>query len=144
MDPSSFETSHVHSIYNEIASDFSRTRHSRWPFVEAFLKSLPTGSLVLDAGTGNGKYLGVRSLLEWHGKQEDAERTRKGKEPEEIATETLDNSLFHVGYDMSDGLLGIASGKGHEVVRGDCVDMSCWRRGAFVSRRILLLTFRQF
>jgi len=121
MDPSSFESSHVHSVYNAIASDFSRTRHSRWPFVEQFIQSLPPGSLILDAGTGNGKYLGVRSVLEWQGKSDEK---GKGKES---------NDILNVGFDMSQGLLGIASGKGHEVVRGDCVDMTCWRRGAFVS-----------
>lgn len=36
----SFESEHVHAVYEEIAADFSRTRHSRWPFVERFLDSL--------------------------------------------------------------------------------------------------------
>src|SRR5207253_1857516 len=30
-----------------------------WPVVESFLKSLPSGSLGLDIGCGNGKYLNV-------------------------------------------------------------------------------------
>lgn len=38
---SSFEAAHVHTVYNEIALDFSRTRHSRWPFVQRFLDQLP-------------------------------------------------------------------------------------------------------
>lgn len=138
MDPTLFESSHVHSVYNAIASDFSRTRHSRWPFVEQFLESLPSGSLILDAGTGNGKYLGVRSVLEWQGKREDLTATTtkgKGKEGEKVP---LRNDVLNVGFDMSQGLLGIASGKGHEVVRGDCVDLTCWRRGAFVSFPLFL------
>ncbi|GAA5905903.1 tRNA (carboxymethyluridine(34)-5-O)-methyltransferase [Sporobolomyces salmoneus] len=131
MDPSTFESSHVHTVYNAIASDFSRTRHSRWPFVESFLSSLPPSSLVLDAGTGNGKYLGVRSILSWDGKSEEKdEGTRSGE-------------LFNVGFDRSEGLLGIAQGKGHEVVKGDCVDMGCWRRGAF-DHAISIATIHHF
>lgn len=102
---------------------------------------------MLDAGTGNGKYLGVRSLVEWEGKNDVDENERKGKgksSGEEQGENAKKNDLFNVGFDMSSGLLGIASSKGHEVVRGDCVDMSCWRRGAFV--RLLVshrVTLRQ-
>ncbi|GAA6017274.1 hypothetical protein JCM11491_000614 [Sporobolomyces phaffii] len=145
MDPSTFESSHVHTVYNAIASDFSRTRHSRWPFVQSFLESLPPGSLVLDAGTGNGKYLGVRSLLEWDDKRDPAPATaattRGGTAAPADGPPVSD--LFNVGFDMSDGLLGIASGKGHEVVRGDCVDMSCWRSGAF-DHAISIATIHHF
>ncbi|GAA6035592.1 hypothetical protein JCM8097_004918 [Rhodosporidiobolus ruineniae] len=144
---SSFEAAHVHAVYNEIAADFSRTRHSRWPFVERFLNSLPSGSLVLDAGTGNGKYLGCRSVLEWDGKADEGLPPRakgKGKERAvELLMEPVRSDCLAVGFDMSDGLLGIASGKGHEVVRGDCVDMSCWRRGAF-NHAISIATIHHF
>ncbi|GAA5933712.1 tRNA (carboxymethyluridine(34)-5-O)-methyltransferase [Sporobolomyces koalae] len=146
MDPSAFESSHVHSVYNAIASDFSRTRHSRWPFVQHFLESLPPASLVLDAGTGNGKYLGVKSLLEWEGKHEQPSTVDSNRNP---ATSTSSdspvakNEQVTIGFDMSQGLLGIASGKGHEVVRGDCVDMSCWRRGAF-DHAISIATIHHF
>ncbi|GAA5852143.1 hypothetical protein JCM8547_006681 [Rhodosporidiobolus lusitaniae] len=129
-----FEAEHVHTVYNEIAQDFSRTRHSRWPFVERFLAGLPAGSLVLDAGTGNGKYLGCRSVLNWDGKEGEGRPRGKGKGKEvepDLPTPPSKAQLLPVGFDMSSGLLGIASGKGHEVVKGDCVDMSCWRRGAF-------------
>lgn len=51
------------------------------------------------------------------------------KEPDE-----KQDPLLVVGYDMSLGLLGIAASRGHEVARGDCFDMSCWRPGSFVSR----------
>ncbi|KAL7339753.1 hypothetical protein BJY59DRAFT_651145 [Rhodotorula toruloides] len=116
----SFESAHVHAVYEEIAADFSRTRHTRWPFVERFLDSLEPGSLVLDAGTGNGKYLGCRS----------AKRVPVG-------------DMLPIGFDMSSGLLGIAKGKGHEVVRGDCVDLRCWRRGAF-DHAISIATIHHF
>jgi hypothetical protein len=42
----SFESAHVHAVYNEIALDFSRTRHSRWPFLEKFLNQLPAVRLL--------------------------------------------------------------------------------------------------
>lgn len=32
-----------------------------WPIVESFLNGLPSGSVGLDVGCGNGKYLGVNS-----------------------------------------------------------------------------------
>ncbi|GAA5957129.1 hypothetical protein JCM21900_003106 [Sporobolomyces salmonicolor] len=136
--PASFESAHVHAVYDEIASDFSRTRHSRWPFVEHFLDQLDPGSIVLDAGTGNGKYLGCRSVLNWEGKADEGKPRGKGKgksvEPAQAEKEdvpTRKSNVLNVGFDMSAGLLGIASAKGHEVVKGDCVDLSCWRRGAF-------------
>ncbi|GAA5833070.1 hypothetical protein JCM11251_006503 [Rhodosporidiobolus azoricus] len=151
MHPSSasFEAEHVHVVYDEIAQDFSRTRHSRWPFVERFLGGLPAGSLVLDAGTGNGKYLGCRSVLNWDGKEEESLPRGKGKGRAsadavgEQKREQKKGDLLSVGFDMSSGLLGIASGKGHEVVKGDCVDMSCWRRGAF-NHAISIATIHHF
>ncbi|GAA5894346.1 hypothetical protein JCM6882_007637 [Rhodosporidiobolus microsporus] len=153
MHPSSasFEAEHVHAVYNEIAHDFSRTRHSRWPFVERFLDRLPPGSLVLDVGTGNGKYLGCRSVLNWDGKGEEGLPRGKGKgkgkgralEHEEENAAVKKGDLLPVGFDMSSGLLGIASGKGHEVVRGDCVDLRCWRRGAF-NHAISIATIHHF
>ena len=34
-----------------------------WPIVERFLKELPPGSVGLDVGCGNGKYLSVNSNI---------------------------------------------------------------------------------
>ncbi|XP_078440790.1 S-adenosyl-L-methionine-dependent methyltransferases superfamily protein isoform X2 [Wolffia australiana] len=47
----------VHQVYDAIAPHFSATRFAIWPAVASFLGALPAGSLVLDAGCGNGKYL---------------------------------------------------------------------------------------
>ena len=58
-----FERSHVHDVYNQIAEHFSQTRHSPWPGVAKFIHTMPAGSLMLDVGCGNGKYLGLRSDL---------------------------------------------------------------------------------
>ncbi|XXG97059.1 D-xylose 1-dehydrogenase (NADP(+)) [Hypoxylon texense] len=55
----SYEQRHVHSVYESIASHFSSTRYKPWPFVASFLASLTPGSVGLDVGCGNGKYLGV-------------------------------------------------------------------------------------
>ncbi len=37
-----FESAHVHAVYDQIALDFSRTRHTRWPFCQRWLEALPT------------------------------------------------------------------------------------------------------
>lgn len=52
------EETHVHEVYEKIASHFSDTRHKPWPNVLDFINSLPYGSILLDIGCGNGKYLG--------------------------------------------------------------------------------------
>ncbi|KAI9322323.1 S-adenosyl-L-methionine-dependent methyltransferase [Dichotomocladium elegans] len=59
QDEASYEESHVHQVYEEIASHFSETRYKPWPVVESFLNSMPVGSLGADVGCGNGKYMGV-------------------------------------------------------------------------------------
>jgi tRNA (uracil-5-)-methyltransferase TRM9 len=55
----SYENEHVHEVYEQIAGHFSQTRHKPWPVVNDFLKSLRPGSIGLDVGCGNGKYLTV-------------------------------------------------------------------------------------
>ena len=75
-DPQAYENEHVHQVYEQIAPHFSSTRYkvmwSRglnfkfdsnrvqpWPIVEKFLRDQTPGSVGLDVGCGNGKYLGV-------------------------------------------------------------------------------------
>ncbi|XP_005999468.1 alkylated DNA repair protein alkB homolog 8 isoform X2 [Latimeria chalumnae] len=60
---SKLEQEYVHKVYEEIAGHFSSTRHTPWPKVVEFLKSLPKGALVADVGCGNGKYMGVNQEL---------------------------------------------------------------------------------
>ncbi|KAF6831128.1 tRNA-methyltransferase trm9 [Colletotrichum plurivorum] len=62
-DAESYEATHVHSVYEAIAPHFSSTRYKPWPLVSSFLLSLPPGSVGLDAGCGNGKYIGVNPSL---------------------------------------------------------------------------------
>ncbi|KAF2742150.1 S-adenosyl-L-methionine-dependent methyltransferase [Sporormia fimetaria CBS 119925] len=54
-----YEEKNVHEVYEAIAEHFSRTRYKPWPIVERFLLSQPPGSIGLDIGCGNGKYLSV-------------------------------------------------------------------------------------
>ncbi|UYV77553.1 ALKBH8 [Cordylochernes scorpioides] len=85
------EKTYVHKVYEDIASHFSETRHSPWPQVAQFLQSLPTGSVVLDAGCGNGKYLAAYGT----------------------------SHLVMTGCDTSIGLLHICRSKGQDVVVAD-------------------------
>ncbi|KFO72904.1 Alkylated DNA repair protein alkB 8, partial [Cuculus canorus] len=63
MEASKLEQEYVHKVYEEIARHFSSTRHSPWPRIVEFLRSLPKGSIVADVGCGNGKYLGINEDL---------------------------------------------------------------------------------
>lgn len=54
-----YEQAHVHGVYEAIAAHFSSTRHRPWPLVADFLRARDPGSVGLDVGCGNGKYLGV-------------------------------------------------------------------------------------
>lgn len=87
------EKKYVHRVYDAIAPHFSSTRFAKWPKVATFLGSLPSGSLVLDAGCGNGKYLG------------------------------LNPDSFFIGCDISAPLIGICGDRGHEVVVADAVNL---------------------
>ncbi|KAF8106809.1 hypothetical protein N665_0131s0012 [Sinapis alba] len=87
------EKKYVHRVYDAIAPHFSSTRFAKWPKVAAFLESLPSGSVILDAGCGNGKYLG------------------------------LNPSCFFIGCDISNPLIKICSDKGQEVLVADAVNL---------------------
>ncbi|KFQ29801.1 PREDICTED: alkylated DNA repair protein alkB homolog 8, partial [Merops nubicus] len=63
VEASRLEQEYVHKVYEEIATHFSSTRHSPWPQIVEFLRSLPKGSIVADVGCGNGKYLGINEDL---------------------------------------------------------------------------------
>ena len=83
------EKKYVHHVYDAIAPHFSSTRFAKWPKVASFLSSLPAGSLVLDAGCGNGKYLGFNP------------------------------NCFSIGCDISAPLIKICADRGHEVLVAD-------------------------
>ena len=72
------EDEYVHKVYNEIAEHFSETRYKPWPIVTKFLESRALGSVGIDVGCGNGKYLGINK------------------------------DIFLIGSDRSDGLIKCA------------------------------------
>ncbi|KAH8820517.1 S-adenosyl-L-methionine-dependent methyltransferase [Xylogone sp. PMI_703] len=90
VNPEAYEQQHVHSVYESIASHFSSTRYKPWPIVSSFLLSLPPGSIGLDIGCGNGKYM------------------------------TVNRDIFILGSDRSSNLVQIASQhQPHEAIVAD-------------------------
>ncbi|KAJ3695587.1 hypothetical protein LUZ60_000964 [Juncus effusus] len=87
------EKNFVHRVYDAIAPHFSSTRFAKWPKVASFLNSLNPGSVILDAGCGNGKYLG------------------------------LNPNCFYIGCDISSKLVEICSNNGHEVIVADAINL---------------------
>lgn len=87
------EKEHVLQVYDQIAGHFSVTRHKPWPQVLEFVCSLPLGSMLLDVGCGNGKYMG-------HNKQ-----------------------VFQVGCDTSFELMKICNARGFEVLTCNCLKL---------------------
>ena len=67
LPPEQLERQHVHAVYETIATHFSHTRHSPWPRVESYLRSLPASTRVADVGCGNGKYFSVNPTLRMRG-----------------------------------------------------------------------------
>ncbi|XP_054153763.1 alkylated DNA repair protein alkB homolog 8-like [Oppia nitens] len=93
------EREFVHDVYDNIADHFSRTRYKPWPRVERFVDSLSIGSLLLDVGCGNGKYMTIRKT----------------------------NELAVIGCDRSQSLLQICRQKQLESVVSDCLNLSSFR-----------------
>lgn len=105
------EQYYVHNVYDTIADHFSQTRYKPWPLIERFLASLQPGSLGLDSGTGNGKYLPLN---------------QQGR-------------LHMIGLDRSLNLLKIAQhagGHDRDVVLGDALGLS-WRGKVFVRPQVI-------
>lgn len=71
-----YEDAHVHAVYEAIAPHFSSTRHRPWPFVLEFLLAQPPGSVGLDVGCGNGKYLSVNPSIHLLGSDRSAALVR--------------------------------------------------------------------
>ncbi|PHH75423.1 hypothetical protein CDD83_4405 [Cordyceps sp. RAO-2017] len=70
--PEAYEEAHVHSVYEAIAPHFSSTRHKPWPLVASFLLAQRPGSIGLDVGCGNGKYLPVNPAVHLLGSDRSA------------------------------------------------------------------------
>ncbi|KAL0580271.1 tRNA methyltransferase, has a role in tRNA modification [Marasmius crinis-equi] len=107
--PQEYEETHVHAVYEQIASHFSSTRYKPWPIIAKFLSDIPSGWVGFDSGTGNGKYLPLP--LESPGR------------------------IWTIGMDRSRNLLDIARTAGgdgtiREVVCGDVLH-NPWRKHVF-------------
>lgn len=87
------ELENVHNVYNEIGNHFSETRHSAWPNVEKFIMSLKEGSILLDAGCGNGKYLNIN------------------------------DKITKLGFDRSETLLRVCNERNFQVFQSDCLQI---------------------
>jgi tRNA (uracil-5-)-methyltransferase TRM9 len=56
-------TTNTHIVYDNIASEFNKTRYSVWQHVRMFLDSIPKHSVGADIGCGNGKNINYRNDL---------------------------------------------------------------------------------
>lgn len=54
------EQVNVIDIYDQIPGHFDKTRYNIWPSVFEFIDALLKGSMILDAGCGNGKNMTIR------------------------------------------------------------------------------------
>lgn len=78
-DGDEYERKHVHQVYSKIAPHFSQTRHKPWPLISKFLLSLPAGSIGIDVGCGNGKYMDVNPAIWILGSDRSEELARIAK-----------------------------------------------------------------
>ncbi|KAI1471585.1 S-adenosyl-L-methionine-dependent methyltransferase [Daldinia caldariorum] len=98
----SYEQQHVHSVYETIASHFSSTRHKPWPFVASFLESLAPGSVGLDVGCGNGKYLDVNRDIVIIGSDRSANLARLARDLKVVkGTTTTPTTPTNSGADVA-------------------------------------------
>lgn len=77
------ENKYVHEIYETMAEHFSHTRGNPWPKVRDFVSSFGPGSLLLDVGCGNGRFMNC----------------------------IKDSEVFFIGTDRCKSLLGTARAK---------------------------------
>ncbi|XP_026479271.1 alkylated DNA repair protein alkB homolog 8-like [Ctenocephalides felis] len=87
------ERIHVHSVYEQIASHFSDTRHKPWPNVEKFIQTIPVGGILIDVGCGNGKYFKSGS------------------------------SIVQIGCDRSENLSSLCFSRGFQVCTCNCLTL---------------------
>ncbi|XP_057661994.1 alkylated DNA repair protein alkB homolog 8 [Diorhabda carinulata] len=92
-DASELEKEHVHKVYENIAEHFDDTRHKPWPNVVHFLESFEKGSLLIDVGCGNGKYLGSNE------------------------------DIFNIGCDTSFNLIDICRKRGFQSFIASCLNL---------------------
>lgn len=97
------------SVYSSIASHFSATRYKPWPLVTSFLASLPPGSIGVDVGCGNGKYLHLRNTLHPSLPKEGEEQQNKLYQQAISKPNAQRNDCLTIGVDRSAELIDFAS-----------------------------------
>lgn len=58
-----FESKKVKDVYEDIAEHFDDTRYYVWGPIKEFIDSIPSGSLLMDIGFGNGKHFYRKDLI---------------------------------------------------------------------------------
>ncbi|KAH7321101.1 S-adenosyl-L-methionine-dependent methyltransferase [Stachybotrys elegans] len=91
-----YEATHVHAVYEAIAPHFSSTRYKPWPRVRTFLLDQLPGTIGLDVGCGNGKYLHVNPAVHLLGSDYSAALVRLART--ERAGEVLVADGLHLPY----------------------------------------------
>ncbi|KAA1069846.1 tRNA methyltransferase, has a role in tRNA modification [Puccinia graminis f. sp. tritici] len=121
-----YEQQHVHQVYESIAVHFSQTRYKPWPIVADFLDRQPRGSIGLDVGSGNGKYLHGHNITNKikNGTSEPSQQIALGGIPPGQLLEE-EPRYFLLGLDRSASLLSLSQ---HihsvpELVHGDCLSL---------------------
>ncbi|OTB04279.1 hypothetical protein M426DRAFT_320865 [Hypoxylon sp. CI-4A] len=104
-----YEQQHVHSVYESIASHFSSTRYKPWPFVASFLASLPPGSVGLDVGCGNGKYLDVNRDIVILGSDRSANLAALARDLK-VAGKDATDSTIRTSRNCGADVVGVADG----------------------------------
>lgn len=103
-----YEDTHVHAVYDAIAPHFSATRYRPWPRVARFLLELPAGSVGLDVGCGNGRYMAVNPAVHMLGSDRSEALVRLARESHSHprAGSSDGSSSLNLGRDVhvADGL----------------------------------------
>lgn len=103
------EQEYVHQVYEEIASHFSQTRYKPWPVVEKFLLDQKNGSIGLDIGCGNGKYMSVNKNVYMIGSDRSSNLTQIAYDNHAVSE---GRNTKHADALVSDGLdLPFSSGR---------------------------------
>jgi tRNA (uracil-5-)-methyltransferase TRM9 len=106
--PKEYEEKHVHEVYEQIASHFSSTRYKPWPIVRNFLLSLSPGSVGLDVGCGNGKYLTVNHDIFIIGSDRSTKLASIAAQQQPHAAIVADNLALPHGGSKSEGRFDFA------------------------------------
>jgi len=121
-----YEQQHVHQVYESIATHFSQTRYKPWPIVADFLDRQPRGSIGLDVGSGNGKYLhghNITTKVKHRPIDPSQQVGIGGRPPGQVLAE--EPRYFLLGLDRSASLLSLSQhGQSvPELVHGDCLSL---------------------